>query len=140
MKKSTDELLNILRHTPDLNTYFKNEEENISSCSLADYLNRLCVEKNISPAECIKTSNLDRTYAYQIFSGSKTPSRDKVLALWFGFRLSFEEIQSLLKSTGYPILYAKNERDSAIIYVLQRDGALSDLNELLFHLGYDLIK
>ena len=54
MKKSTDELLNILKHTSDLNTYFKNEEENISSCSLPDYLNRLCLERNLSPAECIK--------------------------------------------------------------------------------------
>lgn len=140
MKKSTDELLRTLKHTPDLTTYYEKEEENISSCSLSDYLNRLCVEKNISPAECIKASGLDRTYAYQIFSGTKKPTRDKVLALCFGFGLSFEDIQTLLKSTSYPILYAKNERDSAIIFVLQRNGSLTDLNELLFSLGYDLIK
>lgn len=140
MKKSTDELLNILKHTPDLNTYFINEDESISSYTLPDYLNRLCMEKNISPAECIRASGLDRTYAYQIFSGSKTPSRDKVLALCFGFGLSFEEIQSLLKSTGYPILYAKNERDSVIIFALQRNFSLTNLNELLFGMEYDLIK
>ncbi len=140
MKKSTDELLNILKHTPDLNTYFINEDESISSYTLPDYLNQLCMEKNISPAECIRASGLDRTYAYQIFSGSKTPSRDKVLALCFGFGLSFEEIQSLLKSTGYPILYAKNERDSVIIFALQRNFSLTNLNELLFGMEYDLIK
>lgn len=140
MKKSTDELLNILKHTPDPNTYLKNEEENISSSSLPDYLNQLCLEKNISPAECIKASGLDRTYAYQIFSGRKVPSRDKLLALCFGFRLSLEEIQSLLKSTGYPILYVKKERDSVIIFALQRNCSLTDLNELLFGMEYDLIK
>lgn len=140
MKKSTDELLNILKHTPDLNTYLKEEENNLVSCSLPNYFSRLCSEKNISPAQCIKTSGLDRTYAYQIFSGDKTPSRDKVLALCFGFHLSFDEIQSLLKSTGYPILYAKNERDSVIIFALQRNCSLTDLNDLLFSMGYELIK
>lgn len=45
MKKSTDELLNILKHSPDLSAYLKEEEENISSCPLSEYLNRLCAEK-----------------------------------------------------------------------------------------------
>ena len=139
MKKSTDELLNILKHTTDLTTYFQQEEENISSCSLPDYLNRLCLEKQISPAQCIRVSGLDRTYAYQIFSGSKTPARDKVLALCFGFALSFEEIQALLKSTGYPILYAKNQRDSVIIFALQHNCSLTDLNELLCKMDYPMI-
>lgn len=140
MKKSTDELLNILKHSPDLDSYFKSEKENISSVSLSDYLNRLCAEKNVSPAECIKASGLHRNYAYQIFSGDKIPSRDKVLALCFGFGLSLEETQSLLKSTGYPILYAKNKRDSVIIFALQRNCSLADLDELLFEMKYDLIK
>lgn len=140
MKKSTDELLNILKHSPDLSAYLKEEEENISSCPLSEYLNRLCAEKNISPAQCIRVSGLDRTYAYQIFSGAKIPGRNKVLALCYGFGLSLDEIQSLLKSAGYPILYAKNERDSIIIFALQRNCALTDLNELLDSMGYPLIK
>lgn len=140
MKKSTEELLTILKHTPDLTTYFKETEESICSCTLSDYLSKLCVEKNLSAAQCIKASGLDRTYAYQIFSGSKVPARDKVLALCFGFGLSFEEIQSLLKFTGYPILYPKKERDSVIIFALQRSCSLTDLNELLFAMGHDLVK
>jgi len=50
--------------------------------------------------------------------------------------LSFTEVQNLLKATGYPILYARIERDSAIIFSLQRNCALSDVNELLYELGY----
>ena len=69
-------------------------------------------------------------------SGRKRPSRDKVLALCFAMHLSFTEVQNLLKATGYPILYARIERDSAIIFSLQRNCALSDVNELLYELGY----
>jgi hypothetical protein len=139
MPKSTEELLKILKNTPDLNTYLSEEKENIASLSLADYLNNLCVQKNISPAQCIKKTNLARTYAYQIFSGQKHPDRNKVLALCFGFSLSLDETQNLLKTTGYPILYAKTKRDSVIIFGLQRNCSLTDVNELLFEMNMELI-
>lgn len=139
MQKSTEELLKILKNTPDLNTYLSEEKENISSLSLADYLNNLCVQKNISPAQCIKNTNLARTYAYQIFSGQKHPDRNKVLALCFGFSLSLDETQNLLKTTGYPILYAKTKRDSVIIFGLHRNCSLTDVNELLFEMNMELI-
>lgn len=140
MEKSTDELLNILKTTPALDIYLQNEKESITSCTLSDYLNQLCTQKKISPAQCIKVSGLQRNYAYQIFSGTKVPARDKVLTLCYGFELSLEETQTLLKSTGYPALYARNERDSVIIFAMQRHCSLTDLNELLFGMGHELIK
>ena len=140
MKKTTDELLNTLKNTHNLDDYLSEEEENLSSCTLCEYLNQLCADKNITPAECIKRSGLDRTYAYQIFSGIKVPSRDKVLALCFGFSLTLEEIQTLLKLTGYPILYPKDERDSVIIFALLKSSSLVDTNELLYSTGYSLIQ
>ena len=93
--------------------------------------------KNQDLPSLIRKSGLDRTYCYQIFDGRKRPSRDKVLALCFAMDLSFMEVQQLLKATGYPILYARMERDSAIIFCLQRNCALSDANELLYELGYE---
>ena len=140
MKKTTDELLKILKHSPKIQTYLDEEKENISSVPLSDYLNRLCKDKQMSPAECIRKSSLDRTYAYQIFSGTKAPARNKVLALGFGFSLSFEEMQSLLKSTGYPALYPRDERDSAIIFAMQRECSLVQTNELLLAMGFEVIQ
>lgn len=140
MKRNTEELLNILKNTSDINTYLSKENDNVDSISLPEYLKNLCSEKNLSPAKCIKLSGLDRNYAYQIFSGSKKPARDKVLALCFGFSLTLDEIQSLLKTTGYPILYAKNKRDSIIIFAVQRGYSIRDVNELLYEMGMELIE
>lgn len=140
MKRNTEELLNILKNTSDINTYLSKENDNVDSISLLEYLKNLCSEKNLSPAKCIKLSGLDRNYAYQIFSGSKKPARDKVLALCFGFSLTLDEIQSLLKTTGYPILYAKNKRDSIIIFAVQRGYFIRDVNELLYEIGMELIE
>jgi len=55
-------------------------------------------------------------------------------------KLSFEEIQALLKATGYPILYARISRDSIIIFALQHNITLTDTNELFFDSGYSLIQ
>lgn len=139
MKKSTEELLTILKNTSNLDTYLSQESESVTHASLPDYLKDLCTRKNISRAQCIEHSGLNRTYGYQIFSGDKHPERNKLLALCFGFPLSFEETQSLLKATGYPILYAKDRRDSAIIFALQRNYTVIDTNELLFEMGMELL-
>lgn len=137
MKKSTQELLDILKNTPSFSNYAEQEEAELIEVPLSDYLNRLIQAKNQDLPSLIRKSGLDRTYCYQIFDGRKRPSRDKVLALCFAMELSFPEVQQLLKATGYPILYARMERDSAIIFCLQRNCALSDANELLYELGYE---
>ena len=137
MKKATQELIEILKNTPSFSDYTGQEETELLQISLSDYLNQFIQEKNQDLPSLIRKSGLDRTYCYQIFNGQKRPSRDKVLALCFAMHLSFTEVQQLLKATGYPILYARIERDSAIIFSLQRNCALSDVNELLYELGYD---
>ena len=139
MKKTTEELLNTLKHSTNINSYLSQEQENFHTLPLHLYLDKMFAEKEVSPSQCIRNSGLDRTYCYQIFSGKKLPSRDKVLALCFGLSLNFEESQLLLKSTGYTQLYARNERDSIIIFALQRNISIMDTNELLLDLEHDLL-
>ena len=122
MKKSTQELLDILKNTPAFSNYAEQEEAELIEVSLSDYLNRLIQAKNQDLPSLIRKSGLDRTYCYQIFDGRKRPSRDKVLALCYAMDLSIK---------------ARMERDSAIIFCLQRNCALSDANELLYELGYE---
>lgn len=139
MTKSTQELLEILKQTPQIDDYIENEENNMVQMELHQYLQILLEKKQLSSSQLIKRSGLDRTYTYQILSGKKTPSRDKVLAICFALELSFEETQNLLKATGYPILYARIKKDSILIFALQHQTSLTDANELLFDFGYDTL-
>lgn len=139
MKKSTQELLDIIKKSPQISDYIENETTNLIQQELHQYLQQLLTEKQLSPAELIKRSGLYRTYGYEILSGKKRPDREKVLALCFAFSLSFEETQNLLKATGYPILYARIKRDSIIIFALQHAASLTDVNELLFDFGFDIL-
>ncbi len=69
MKKSTQELLDILKNTPAFSNYAEQEEAELIEVSLSDYLNRLIQAKNQDLPSLIRKSGLDRTYCYQIFDG-----------------------------------------------------------------------
>ena len=107
MKKSTQELLDILKNTPSFSDYTEQEEPALVQVSVSDYLNQLIHTKNQDLPSLIRKSGLDRNYCYQIFDGRKRPSRDKVLALCFAMHLSFTEVQNLLKATGYRLITDK---------------------------------
>lgn len=141
MRKSTQELLKLLNEAPQVSDYIENEAENmVQQTSLCTYLNALLEEKQVNKSEMIKLSGLDRTYTYQILSGAKkNPDRDKVLAICFALKLSFEETQNLLKTAKYPILYARIKKDSIIIFALQHNASLADVNEMLYDFGFNTL-
>lgn len=92
--------------------------------SLPEHLNLLLSQKGVSRAD-----------VYQIFSGEKIPSRDKLIAIAFGLRLSDEEAQKMLKLSGNRELYARDERDALILFALQHKKNIFEINELL--IGYN---
>lgn len=132
--------MDILRNTSNINSFMEKEQENFVTKDLTSYLEKLLNEKKLTKSDCIKESGLDRTYAYQIFSGTKKPSRDKLLALCFAMKLTEEEVQSLLKYSGYPPLYPRLKRDGIIIWALHNGFSVDDVNELLFEEDMELLR
>lgn len=136
MKKTTEELLKLLKKSSDINTFMDtNSEDLVEKILLCDYLNQLLTQKELKKSDVIRNSGLDRKYCYEIFAGTKTPSRDKVLALCFALQLSEAETTHLLKSTGYAQFYPRIERDSIILFALEHQLSLTDTNELLFEMN-----
>jgi len=109
------------------------------SSTLSECLNELVETKGLKKAEVILNSGLERTYAYQIFSGKKTPARDKLLALAIGMNLTFDEVQNLLKVNGYAQLYPKHKRDNIIIFAFYKGQNMLELNDNLFAMGEEII-
>lgn len=130
--KSTGELTHEITNSTDVEDYLKKNKKHLLTQCLSEYLNMLLSEKELSRADVVRNSLLDRVYVYQIFSGKKTPSRDKLIALAFGLCLSDGETQKLLKLSGNRELYARDERDVLILFALQRKKTIFEVNELLF--------
>ena len=134
-QKTTDQLLKILQNSNDINSYLTDNDSNISNISFHEYLTQLLDEKGLTKAQVITDSNIQKNYGYQIFDGSKTPSRDKVIALALAMQLTLDEANRLLHLSNNGILYPKITRDSMIIFGLENNQKIIDLNITLDDFG-----
>ncbi len=65
----------------------------------------------------------------------RKPSRDKLLQIAFGFELDVACTQSLLKVAHHPVLYARDKRDSIILFCLSGGLSLIYAEELFQRIG-----
>lgn len=138
--KSTDELLNILKNSHNIDQFLNDNMDDIHGMTFAEYLNGCLKNHNISKSMAIEKSNIQKNYGYQIFDGSKKPSRDKVLALCIAMELSTDESNRLLKLSDHSILYPRIKRDSIIYFALEQKCNLIDTNILLHNMNQDIIE
>ena len=131
MSRKTDALLKNILSAKDFNEVLDANAATFVEQSVSEYLQDLCRERGVIPEQVIKKSQIDRTYGHQIFNGTRLPSRDKLLMLSFGFELSLDETQELLKTAGKSILYPKVKRDAAIIYGISHKMNIMDVQYLL---------
>ena len=140
-KKTTTELLKILANEKNIKNYIKDNTEELETKSLHEELERLLEKYKLTKAEVIKTSNLQSSYAYQIFNGTKEkPSRDKLLALCVAMKINFDEIQKVLPLANCGILYPRHIRDSVIINAVNKGIGLQKLNRLLCDMDMDILE
>ncbi len=141
MKKTTDELLNILKSKRNYSDFLKENIDELYFASISEYLEMLLAQKKLKKGEVINKANLDKGYAYQIFNGNKTnPSRDKLIMLAFGMGLNLGETRKLLKISNVSDLYVRNPRDSAIIFCIENKLDLIQTNEKLDELALPVLE
>lgn len=138
-EKSTDELRHEIKTATDMEDYLTKNSTYLLKDSLSEHLRMLLSQKNLSRADVIRGSLLGRAYVYRIFAGDKTPSRDKLIALAFGMQLSDTETQKMLKLSGNRELYARDGRDALILFALQRNMTIMDVNSMLFDHGFTVL-
>lgn len=132
LRVPTNDLMEQLKKSDNLEQYLKENKPYFIDSSLADTLNELLDKKGLSKASVIKASEMNEIYGYQIFSGKRVPSRDKLLCILISMGLSLSEVQQLLKLAGYAALYPKSIRDSIIISGIQCHKSVIQINELLY--------
>ncbi len=134
--KKTIELLDILNHAENSEALKKYLEatNDYKSLNFTDYFNDLLSKKEINKSDMVKRSGIERTYLYHILSGDRLPGRDNALRLCIGAGLSLEETMRCLKLLSAGILYAKNKRDSIIIYAINRSFSVDETNSLLYEM------
>lgn len=138
-KESTGDLMKQILESRDIEKYIEKKKDTLCNLCISDYLTILLQQKQFGRAWVIKKAGIDRVYGYEIFRGKKIPGRDILLRLLLVFCIDIDDIQHILKNTGYPILYPKNIRDAIIIYGIQKSLDFDRLNILLYDLGQKTI-
>lgn len=132
-KKTTTQLLRDLKRSKSLDNFIEKNENQFINEPLSIYLNELVSKNNLKKSEIIKKSEINQIYAYQIFSGNRSnPSRDKLICLLVAMQLNLDEVQQALKYAKVQPLYAKNKRDSVIIFGVLNKYSIIKINETLF--------
>ncbi len=134
--------------TKDLeNILTKNEGNDLDSLldkiderDFVSYLNSLIRASALSNAKIISLSNIERTYYYQILNGTRTPGKDKVIALALVLKLDLEKTNRLLKLSKNASLYPKIKRDAVIMYCLGNKYDVYKTNLYLLDHGYEVLK
>lgn len=131
-KKSTSNLENELKKSVSIEAFLQEHHEELAASDLPALLQDLIAAKGLTKADVVKESNLNEIYAYQILSGARRPSRDKLLSICFAMKATLDETQNLLRQCGFAPLYVKNRRDSIIIFALAHGHSIIELNSALY--------
>lgn len=128
---NTQNLLNLLQSTKDIDNYITQNNDDFLDIEFLPLVNEYLANKGITKYRLFQNVHIDINYGYQILNGSRKPNRNKILQLAFGLTLSLEETQLLLMSAKEPPLYVRNRRDSIIIFGLNNQLSLLDIEEIL---------
>lgn len=138
--KDTEVLLKEIKEATNIYTFLKNNTTQMNSVPLPEILKLLLKQYSIKKSEFIYMTNLSRSYLYEVFSGKKVPSRDKLISMILAIGISVDEANKVLQSAGYTSLYAKDLRDAIILFGLQQKMPIHEVNDILYELNIELLE
>ena len=106
---------------------------------LSQLLDGFIKKYNLKKSQIIRAAEMSEVYAYQIFSGLRVPERKKLLCIAIAMELSLDEVQTLLKSAGYSMLYVKLPFDSIVLYGVCKKLSVVEINEILYEYGMETL-
>lgn len=126
VEQGSDNLERILRYIPPQRPF-------------VEWLGWLIKQKGLRKADVARRSRLNRTFAYQIMSGKRHASRNKLIQLAFGMGLSITTTNELLERSGHNRLDPHNKRDVVIAYCLVHALDVGVCNEHLLREGLEML-
>lgn len=136
---TTEELLRLLFMESSLDHLMSRSADSVQLPAFSDYITALCRQRGEPPERVINRTNLERSYGHQLFSGRRSPSRDTVLQLAFGFGMDYEAAQELLKIARKSLLHPRVKRDMVLVFCLHHHYSIIDCQIALEQYGLPLL-
>ena len=127
MKKDTGDLRQELMAAPELERFLQENEGSFRSTGLSDEVEAMRIRHGLSKAAFAQNAGISTVYLYQILSGMRRPTRDKLIC-----GADEAEARTLLKQGGYAELYAADRRDAILLYGFVHGMTLFEINDALY--------
>lgn len=128
---STKDLFLIIENIIDPEKTWNDLSPHMNAPSFGDYLYGLMEQRGLDAGKLGVKSLLSRSFAYQICSGERQPSRDIIFRIAIAIGLSVDETQQLLRLAKRGTLYPRDPRDAVVIYALSQKLDLYETDEML---------
>lgn len=136
-ERLAEEVLQELLDAPSLDAFVDGRE--FPAETLAGFLGHMLEKKHLKRSRVVRMADLNETFGYQIFTGARNPSRDKVLQIAFAMALTLRETNRALRAAGTSSLNPKFRRDAIIIFCIGQGCSLQKVNEELYRLGEETV-
>lgn len=136
---NTTMLRKILDNACNIDEFIDIYDAELEVSSFEEYITKLAKEKGCSIPEIIGNGYMNESYCYQLFKGTRKPSRDKIIQLCFGMKLNLDESNRLLRAGEKNELYCRNKRDAVIIFGLNNNLSIIDVEEVLCERGLETL-
>jgi len=132
MSKTTDDLFELIDQSgSEFINHIDDQKLGQSNNLLSGYIYEKMNKYSITPHDIVMKTNVSQSHIYQILSGTRGVSRDKLIALALAVGLDLDETQRLLTLGQCGTLYPKVRRDAAIICCINMHMDMYEANECL---------
>ena len=129
--KKLNDILSHINDTKAMESFMSNPKITDEYKTFIKYYRSLPQVQALTDSDLINLSGIEKSYYYQIFKGTRNPSRDKVLRLCIGAGLSMRETTRALELSQLAPLYPKNRRDIIISVAINQHASVLDTDTLL---------
>ncbi len=138
-KSETEILEDALVNEQDYSSFERKYSSNMKKNRFVQHLRILMIERDFDVIKLYKNAGLSRSYCYQLLNGERQPSRDAIISIALTLSSDLDELNELLKVAEKQTLYAKNKRDSVIIFSVVNKFSLKETNNLLAEYQHQLL-
>ncbi len=134
MGKNTTELAQELEQaktTIEFEDFLKRNDIEMHRDSFGDCVLKLCARYEITPSSLQTQIAISKSQFYSLLNGTRNPSKESVIKIAFGLKITQGEINELLQASGYQALDPKNKEDAIIIFGLDNKKDVGKIDELL---------
>lgn len=131
MDKTVERLYEGLLAAEDLDQFLSENEEVFQDGSFLESLQQVFDQQKMTKAELARRASLSEVFVHQIFSGTRFPSRNKVICLCLAVGLDVKETNRLLALASFATLAPLRRRDCIIMFGLEKGWTVAEINQNL---------